>query len=272
MSNRNLNTRALPVLLALLMSAGNPAVAIENGQPDRWNRNVGFMGFDTDGPAAPTPPFALCSGFVISDRAFVTAAHCIAAIPPELAQSWAVTLESGSPREPIVPPGVISLVTFNVTDFPILVETVSATAVHLHPEFDPATLANDVAILEFPSGTFSVRPVRLAEPHYLDMLQEKGLLARLPVLLSGYGADEDLGNWQFSIPGYRQWGFSAAAVLSDERLTLEPTSRFDARPLPGDSGSPQFVNRRVVSLESVADSQRLDIPVVRAFLAPYLAQ
>ena len=272
MSNRNLNTKVLPVLLALLMSAGNPAVAMENGQPDRWNRNVGLMGFDIDGPAAPTPPFALCSGFVISDRAFVTAAHCIAAIPPELARSWAVTLESGSPRKPIVPPGVFSQVTFNVTDFPILVETVSATAVHLHPDFDPVTVAYDVAILEFPPGTFSVRPVRVAEPHYLDMLQEKGLLVRAPVLLSGYGADEDLGDWQFSIPGFRQWGFSAAAVLSDTRLTLEPTVRFDALPLPGDSGAPQFVKRRVVCLESVNDSQRLDTPEVRAFLAPYLAQ
>src|SRR5688500_14935816 len=70
---------ALSLLAGLVLSA--PAGAVDNGVPDGdAHPNVGLLAFDIDGEG-PTPPFALCTGSVISDHAFLTAAHCIAAIP-----------------------------------------------------------------------------------------------------------------------------------------------------------------------------------------------
>lgn len=133
MANRSLSRRIAVALAAMVLAT--PAGAVENGRPDRAHRAVGALGFDVDG-AGPLPPFALCSGFVISDRAFVTAAHCITAVDG-FAASWAVTLEAGAPEDPIHPPGVFDLAGFNVFDFPILSETFATTTVHLHPGRGP---------------------------------------------------------------------------------------------------------------------------------------
>lgn len=271
---RPLTTKLLLTYLAyaaFLTGATIPANAIENGQPDSAYVNVGAVGLDIDGPMG-LPPIGICTGFVISDRAFVTAAHCIDNFEG-LAQSWAVTLEPGSPDIPIIQPGILDfkLVPPNIFDFPFLVETVTATAVHKHPRFNSDTRENDVAVLVFPAGTFVVPPVQVARFGLLSWLQRLRLLERIPVGVVGYGADKDFGDFTYSIPGYRKRGFSAVGSLSRTRLVLEPTTILDANLLPGDSGSPQFVLDRVVSLNSTAvDMQRLDIPVVRRFLAPFV--
>ena len=75
--------------------------------------------------------------------------------------SWVVTLEPGSPDDPVAPPGIFDVSVYNFSDFPILADTVVATGYHVHPNYDPQTLANDLAVIEFPAGTFSERPVRL---------------------------------------------------------------------------------------------------------------
>jgi hypothetical protein len=265
MKKRFWRKNAVVPLAALLLAT--PAMAIEHGRPDSAHRAVGALGFDVDG-AGPLPPFALCTGFVISDRAFVTAAHCITAVEA-FAVSWAVTLEEGTPEDPIHPPGVLDLANFNVFDFPMLAEVGVTTKVHLHPGHDPATLANDLAVLEFPAGTFGIRPLRLPTVGRLDHLARSGARYRRPVTLSGYGADADLGDWNYALPGYRRWGFSRVASLSAERLTLTPTRVFDAQTRPGDSGGPQLIQGVAVSLTSVGDYQRLDTEEVRAFLAPF---
>ena len=93
---------ALVVTLALALVGVRPALAIHNGVPDGdAHPNVGFLAFDVDGEGE-TPPFALCSGSVISDSVFLTAAHCIAAIP---GVQWVVSLEGGSPADPVTTTG-----------------------------------------------------------------------------------------------------------------------------------------------------------------------
>jgi hypothetical protein len=73
------------------------------------------------------------------------------------------------------------------------------------------------------------------------------------------------------MPGYRSRGFSKVSDITDDRLFLTPTGVFDATTLPGDSGSPQFISGRAVSLTSTGDyHQRLDIPEVLDFLAPFI--
>ncbi len=266
---------------ALLTVTAMPVNAIEDGEPDTDNAyvSVGALGFDMDGPG-PAAPIGVCTGFVISDRAFVTAAHCITTGLFLGAQSWAVTLESGSPEKPIVPPGVFN--GGNIFDFPMKVdpELIKTTMiVHLHPQFIPQLCTEesceyDVAVLEFEAGTFEEPPVRLARFGLLQWLKRVRILKELPIGVVGYGADgpafdevRGSGVW---IPGYRNRGFSSIARISRTGLVVEPTPIRDSGLMPGDSGSPQFVLGRVVSLNGMADEQRLDIPAVRRFLAPFI--
>ena len=58
----------------LLLALAPPALAIDEGVPDRDRHPyVGLLGFDLDG-AGPTPASLLCTGSVLSDRLFLTAA------------------------------------------------------------------------------------------------------------------------------------------------------------------------------------------------------
>jgi len=151
----------------------------------------------------------------------------------------------------------------------MLVETINTVSVHMHPDFDPGSMTFDVAVLEFPPGTFKVRPVRLAEPYYLDELDIQGVLNLRPVGLVGYGM-QALTNEGYVVPGYRSRGFSKVSGINDDQLFLTPTDVFDARIMPGDSGSPQFISGRAVSLTSFDRLQRLDIPEALDFLAPFI--
>lgn len=262
--------KVIPTLLALiLLSTAVPVSAVDNSVLDRTRNAVGLLGFDVDGLGG-LPPFSLCSGFVISDRAFVTAAHCVVPMEP-IAASWVVTLEPGLPDSPVAPPGTFSLLLYNFGDFPILVDTVVATGHYVHPNFDPATRTNDVAVIEFPAGTFSVKPVRLASVGFLDWADSVGVLYEVPVRLVGYGGAEDLGNFEVSIPGYRKRGFAIATDLTDQTLILGTNDVMNSQNLAGDSGSPQFVLGRAVSLASHPGvKQRLDTPLVQSFLAGFL--
>lgn len=258
------------LFIITLLSVAAPASAVDNSVLDRTRHAVGLLGFDVDGPG-PIGPFVLCSGFVISDHAFATAAHCVVPMEP-LGVSFVVTLESGTPDDPVAPPGIFNLLLYNFTDFPILVDTVMATGHYVHPNFDPVTRANDVAVIQFPAGTFTVRPVRLPEEGFLDRLDTVGVLYEVPIGLAGYGGDEDLGNFEFAIAGYRKRGFGVAAELTEQSLIMGTNEIMDSINLPGDSGSPQFVLGRAVSLASHSHiyKQRLDTPLVLSFLAGFV--
>ncbi|MEO1034933.1 MAG: trypsin-like serine protease [Pseudomonadota bacterium] len=254
-----------------------PAQAIEFGKPDTAYESVGALAVYFETPFG-NGPFGFCSGFVISDRAFVTAAHCLAEFPhlQHVPQAWAVTMEPGSPENPILPPGVFTEL-MDFIKFPIdNAELMSPTMIHTHPDYDPQTQENDVAVLEFPAGTFKQSPVKLARPWFLNRLKALRILQRVPIGVVGYGGAgfkaDDMGVFGLYIPGHRNRGFTGFSALTRSRLFLEPTAVLDSRLLSGDSGSPQFILDRAVSLSSVAGvgEQRLDIPSVRRFLAPFI--
>src|SRR3954451_10619874 len=152
------------VALLMVMCGAAPAVAVDEGVPDfDGHRYVGLLGFDPDG-SGPEPVGPWCTGTVVSDHVFLTAAHCIAAMPPET--QWAVTLQAGTPATPVAKPGRI----YDDLPFPFLVPSIRALGAVVHPQFGgDAVRTHDVAAVLFAPGTFAgVTPAELPPAHHLD--------------------------------------------------------------------------------------------------------
>lgn len=267
-------------------------LAIVDGMPDgNGHPNVGVLAFDLDGEGnvdgGPNlPPFGRCTGSVLSDHVFLTAAHCIEGIP-SFAQ-WAVTLEPGSPEDPVVPPGVFP----DRTLFPVIVPVVYADQVVIHPQFDgdpPSARRHDVAVLLFPRGTFAgVTPVELPEEGELDELAAGGGLLGQSFTLVGYGAAPIPGEVKrYSVLGYRQVAEAPFRGLSRDWLHLLMTGAAteEGGLCIADSGSPHFLGESNVAMAilgggginevcgtGVARSQRLDTPAELDFLAAFLEE
>jgi hypothetical protein len=257
----------------LLVFATTPASAIENGRPDGpRHRNVGLMGIDLDGPDGPLPAFAFCTGFVISDSAFATAAHCIDVFGPDAA--WAVTLEPGSPDDPVIEPGFFDFALFNFTDFPIHADVTFADAVCMHPSYNGLVgFEHDLAVLSFDPGTFDVPPVQLPEQGWLDHLAATGSLIKMPLQLVGYGTEGRQEGTAFFVPGYRKTALTGITGLDPNSLYYRPSDVWTGDTGFADSGSPQFLTGRAVSLQTFPErqAQRLDTVSELSFLNGLLA-
>jgi hypothetical protein len=260
--------------------AVTPAWAVDEGVPDRDRHPyVGALGADPDGDG-PGAPFGWCTGSVASDRVFVTAAHCINALPPETV--WYVTLEPGSPRAPAFEPGVFP----DDFPFPFLVPATRAQEAVMHPDFaeTDTEIVHDVAVVLFAPGTFAgVEPIQLPKLHQLERLG----LRRNPIRLVGYGSDPEHGDGgtTFVVEGYRQTALAPFHRLTSRELQLDGDAA--ATRLGGlciaDSGSPQLLDGtnlvlsvltghapEVEDCRGVTHSQRLDTRSERRFLARYL--
>lgn len=279
--------------LALLVLSASPAMAIQGGVPDgNGHPNVGVLTFDVDGPGG-TPPFVICSGSVISDRDFLTAAHCIipplVQLPPNV--TWAVSLTAGSPSHPIIPGGYFP------NDYPgCCALTVPASAIAyatdviVDPLYDSATYtettggAHDLAVLEFAPGTFAdVTPVAIAHQGLLDRLAAAGNRQGPQLTIVGYGAEvRDDGIY---VAGYRKTGRAEFIDTTNNWLKLTQTT--DGLPRNaalclGDSGSPQFLGGSNVAVsvfhggdlgcDGAGYGQRLDTAAEQAFLAPFIGR
>jgi hypothetical protein len=259
--------------------AASPAIAVDEGVPDGdGHPNVGSLMYDPDG-AGPLGFAYLCSGSVVSDGVFLTAAHCIAAFE---GARWGVSLDAGSPANPVTQPGVFP------DDFPFraLVPVTAATDTVVHPNFDPETRAHDVAVLLFPEATFAgVTPVTLPSAALLDRRARGGGLRSQRFRLVGYGTDPEWGDTvgsRFILEGYRQTATAPFKTLRRGRLVLLNGSASTGQGglCYGDSGSPQFLGDTslVVSVFSNHDdacrktilAQRLDTRSERRFLSEYL--
>lgn len=284
-------TLALLAAVVLTVVTATSALAIEGGTPDLGSHpNVGILAFDVDGPGG-VPPFAICTGSVISDDAFLTAAHCIipplVSLPPNV--TWAVTLLPGSPSDPIVPGGYFP------DDYPAccaltVAESAIAYAANVvvDPMYDPAVYTeetggeHDLAVVQFAPGTFAgVTPVAIVHPGLLSHLGAAGDRQGPRMTIVGYGAE--LRNGGLYLAGYRKTGRASLIDVTDNWLMLTQTTAGlpgNAALCLGDSGSPQFLGGSNVQVSvfhggslgciGVGYAQRLDTPAAQTFLAPFL--
>lgn len=271
------------LMVVTLVAAPEQAQAIGEGTPDgAGHPNVGLIGFDVDGATGSLPPFALCTSFVVSDSVVVTAAHCIEVAP---GASWVVTLEPGSPENPVMVTGIFP----EDFPFPILAPVTYAEEVVMHPRFgESRPLANDVAVLRFAERTFAdVTPVALPTERELDALAAQGGLLGQDFTLVGYGT-VPLGRSTNDrrVEGFRQVAQAPFQALTPELLVLQgtPEATGEGYACAGDSGGPQFVGDSNLAVSLVGGFpnngdrcgtgarylQRLDTPVVRGFLGGFV--
>jgi hypothetical protein len=270
---------AIGAALVTVALAATPTLAVDEGVPDKDRHPyVGALGVDMDGDG-PQAPLVWCTGFVISDRAFVTAGHCLTGLGPETV--WYATLAAGSPRAPMILPGVFPE---DFPDFPFLVPITRATRTVTHPDFEEEDFRHDVAVVLFPPGTFAgVTPAALPKLRQLERLD----LGRAPIRLVGYGTDPEHGDGepQFNVEGYRQTATAPFQRLTNRQLLLDGDTAATRQGglCIADSGSPQLLpdtnlvlslfsthSHEVDACRGVIHAQRLDTRSEREFLARYV--
>lgn len=239
---------ALAATGVVLVLAGG-AAAITGGQVDTRDAGVGaLIGIAPDGTQK-----LFCSGTLIAPTVFLTAAHCIESIRALPGATVAVTFDTTyGPSSP--------LISGKATESPYFNQRQS----------DPEDIA--VVILDVPAPALAAPVVRYVG--YLD-----GLRLGSPDFTNvGYGVSNPVNAPKgpvISGAGTRRSSISSFQALTKGFLRLAQKL---GGTCTGDSGGPQFLDGRVVSVTTTGDTQckatnvdqRLDTPQAQAFLAPYL--
>ncbi|HUP89650.1 MAG TPA: trypsin-like serine protease, partial [Longimicrobiales bacterium] len=221
--------------------------------------NVGALMVDFV-PAGVTGDDEVCTGSLISETVFLTAAHCVA---------W-------------LPAGHQVYVTFDDNLYPAPKPLIAATAWYYDPAYghDQADL-HDLAVVILPKGaTKGIKPLALPPAGYLDELAAKGSLSKTMFDNVGYGTGHSqTGKPAFPYDGLRKWSKSEFMALQPSWLGLlmNTNATGEGGDCYGDSGGPKFLdsNRNmVVATVTTGDfvcrattwDYRLDTPSARNFL------
>ncbi|HTE52425.1 MAG TPA: trypsin-like serine protease [Kofleriaceae bacterium] len=181
-----------------------------------------------------------CTGTLIADDIVLTAAHCVG---------------DGRPDQVLFGSSV---------DQPVRIESVASASPH--PDFDPATLAHDLALVRLAC------PVDLAPVPVLDRAFD-GSFAGRPIRVVGFGADGAGG------AGIKREGVTAIESFGPDWFRFAP---LPSQTCFGDSGGPALLGlgatELVVGVTSTGDidcaAYGLDVrvdPYVAGFVAPYVA-
>lgn len=272
---RTLSVTLIPV--ALLLSCREPQAPtgqshltgphfINNGEPTgEAFPNVGAILFDFDQNGVIDGNDLLCSGSLIDETAFLTAAHCLSFLPRD-ARLY---------------------VTFDPELFPAPRPLIRVREFHFDPAFgrDLGDF-HDVGVLILPRGsTRKIAPLRLPPAGLLDDLAAQNALKDQIFLNVGYGVSANLtGIPQFEFDGVRKVSESPFMALQPNFLgLLMNTHATEAGgDCFGDSGSPKFFKGNtelIVAHVTLGDapcratswSYRLDTPSARAFLGQFVA-
>ncbi|MDQ7992195.1 MAG: trypsin-like serine protease [Propionicimonas sp.] len=259
----------IPVLtLALACAGAGPAAAVTFGEPDGGlHPNVGVVVIDRN-PDSPGPDIT-CSGTLISDRVFLTVAHCVDVLESVGSPYW-VSFEPAYDEDAASPAGLVA-----------------GTATK-HPlwgsggQSDP----HDIAVLVLDSSP-GVAPAELPAAGLLDQLKASHQLDDLAFTTVGYGAvrtDKTGGphanQGRDGLRRYAQQGFQSLRPATLE-LSQNPSTG-DGGVCNGDSGGPHFLggvdSNLVVSTTLGTDrwcratnrTYRLDTPSARQFLGQFV--
>ncbi|MFD0277859.1 trypsin-like serine protease [Kitasatospora sp. NPDC127111] len=272
----------------LLAAVTTPAAAVNsyNASPAPERTEVGALvvQWDDDGnPATPDRVDWMCSGTMVDGDTFLTAAHCTGDWPAgarfyvSLDQDVQAGLDAARAAHPGDPSAVAAAV------------AVEGSA-HQDPAYPgPAADPHDIAVVQLPAPAVAARwaftPAALPTENQLGALGPQGLNAT-PFTVAGYGTQEaQRGPGGLTHPGggVRMKAPVTFNALNAPWIRLGMTApQGNGGACYGDSGGPNFatVGGRFLLVATTITGDgpcyatnvayRLDTPVARAFLAPFV--